>query len=246
LGVKSGNWVIRILCLALIPAALMAIARSASRMALVLFVIGLIMFLYRASMKERALVLASVIVMTAMVVPLLPETTINRFTTFFKPATESFEAQEAAASAEVRWELLQRSIVLTALHPVFGVGPGQFEVAEDLLAKSEGKARGIWFYTHNAYTQTSSEAGIPALILYIMALVTANRGLADLRKRGPTPEIQEMAKAMRLSLWMVILGGLFLTTGFGGPPFVIMGMCVAFKMGVRSAYPSFGLPANAI
>jgi O-antigen ligase len=245
LGVKSGNWVVRILCLALLPGVLAALAHSASRMALVLFVIGLLMFLYRASMKERAFVLVSVGLMVAMIVPVLPQTTINRFTTFFKPATESFEAREAAESARVRWELLQRSIVLTALHPVFGVGPGQFQVGEDLLAQSEGKARGIWFYTHNAYTQTSSEAGIPALILYIMALVTANRGLTDLRKRGPTPEIREMAKAVRLSLWMVILGGLFLTTGFGGPPFAIMGMCVAFKLAVGRAYPSARPAANA-
>ena len=41
-----------------------------------------------------------------------------------------------------------------------------------------------------------------------------------------------MAKAIQLSMWMVILGGLFLTTGFGGVPFVVMGMAVSFKLSV--------------
>lgn len=238
LGVKSGNWMLRILCLALLPGTLVAIVHSASRMAVTLFFVGLLMFLWRASTKERAFVVVGVVVMAAMIIPVLPQATVTRLTTLFKPQTDTFEAKEAAESAQVRWKLLERSLVLTALHPLFGVGPGQFTVAEDLLAKSEGKGMGIWYYTHNAYTQTSSEAGLPALILYIMGLVTANRGLAKLRKAAPTEEVREMAIAARMSLWMVILGGLFLTTGFGGPPFLIMGICVAFKMAVVRQYPS--------
>jgi O-antigen ligase len=152
--------------------------------------------------------------------------------TLFRPQSDTFESKEAADSAATRIKLLQRSIYMTAMHPLFGVGPGQFAVAENNLAKAEGKERGIWYYTHNAYTQTSSEAGIPALILYIMAIFASYRGLADIRKRGPTEEIREMAKAVQLSMWMVILGGLFLTTGFGGVPFVVMGLAVSFKLSV--------------
>lgn len=234
LGATKGNWFTRVLFLLLMPACLVAIGHSASRMALIMFAIGLVLFLVRASMKERAFVLASVIVMIAMIVPVLPQTTINRFTTLFHQKTDTFESQEAADSAQVRLLLLTRSLLMTAKHPLFGVGPGQFAVAEDKLAKSEGREHGIWYYTHNAYTETSSEAGIPALILYIMAIVAAYRGLGDIRKRGPTPEIREMAKAMMLSLWMVILGGFFLTIGFGGVPFVILGLAVAFKLAVAA------------
>ena len=42
-----------------------------------------------------------------------------------------------------------------------------------------------------------------------------------------------MAKAVQLSMWMVILGGFFLTIGFGGVPFVIMGLSVAFESRCR-------------
>jgi O-antigen ligase len=233
-GVRKGNWFTRALFFLFIPAVLVAIGHSASRMALVLFVIGLLMFLKSASSKERVFALASVTVLACVMVPFLPDTVTNRFMTLFHPKADSFESKEAADSAQVRLKLLVRSIEITAKHPLFGVGPGQFAVAENLLAKEEGKTRGIWYYTHNAYTQTSSEAGILALILYLMAIVTAYRGLNDIRKRGPTDEIREMAKAIQLSMWMVILGGLFLTTGFGGVPFVILGLAVSFKIAVAA------------
>jgi O-antigen ligase len=232
LGAKNGGWFTRLLFFVLIPASLVAIGHSASRMALVMFVIGLFLFLRTSSGKERALVLTGTIAVTFLTVPFLPSSVTNRFMTLFHPKADTFESKEAADSAQVRVELLLRSLQLTALHPLFGVGPGQFSVADDLLAKQEGHTRGIWYYTHNAYTQTSSEAGIPALVLYLMAIVTSFRGLGDIRKRGPTLEIREMAKALQLSMWMVILGGLFLTTGFGGVPFVIMAFAVAFKMAV--------------
>ena len=234
LGAKKGNVFTRAVFLLFMPAVLVAIGHSASRMALLLFVIGLVMFLKGATNKERTFVLASTIVMVCVTVPFLPETVTNRFMTLFRPQSDTHESQEAADSAQVRLKLLQRSIQLTAKHPLFGVGPGQFAVAENLLAKEEGKERGIWYYTHNAYTQTSSEAGILALVLYIMAIVASYRGLGDIRKRGATPEIREMAKAMQLSMWMVILGGMFLTTGFGGVPFVVFGLAVAFKMAVAA------------
>jgi len=234
LAVSKGKSATKALFLLLLPAVLVAIGHSASRMALVLFAIGFVIFLFQATSKERAFAVAGVVVLTAMIVPVLPQSTINRFTTMFHGKEDTFESQEAAESAAVRVQLLVSSIIMTAKHPLFGVGPGQFAVAEDKEAKSEGKEHGIWYYTHNAYTETSSESGILGFVLYIMAIVTSYRGLNSIRKRGPTPDIREMAKAIQLSMWMVILGGFFLTIGFGGVPFVIMGVAVAFKSAVAA------------
>jgi len=234
LGFRRGSWFTKVLFFLLMPPVLIALGHSASRMALILFAIGLIMFLIRASTKERAFVLVSVALMVVMIIPVLPETTLNRFGTLFHGKEDTFESQEAAESANVRLLLLGRSLMMTLTHPIFGVGPGQFAVAEDQQAKAEGKEHGIWYYTHNAYTETSSEAGILGAVLYVMAIVVSCRGLGAIRKRGPTPEIREMAMAMQLSIWMVILGGFFLTIGFGGVPFIIMGLAVAFKMAVAA------------
>jgi hypothetical protein len=232
LGIRRGGPVVRAVFFLFVPAVFVAIGHSGSRMALILFTVLLVMFLKSAPTRERALVLMGTIVFACVMIPFLPQTVTNRFMTLFKQQSDTWESKEAADSAAVRLKLLGRSLQITALHPLFGVGPGQFAVAENLLAKEEGKEQGIWYYTHNAYTQTSSEAGILALILYIWAIVVSCRGLGDIRKRGPTEEIRDMAKAMQLSAWMMILGGIFLTTGFGGVPFLIMGLAVSFKLAV--------------
>jgi O-antigen ligase len=233
LGAMKARGAVRFIFLILIPASLAAIAKSGSRMALILFVIGLLIFLARATQKERFGVIASIAVLVAVTLPVLPQSVVERFTTFFssRPQQQT-DTSEAVESANLRWELLMRSLELTARHPLFGVGPGQFTVGEDILARSEGKRRGIWHFSHNAYTQTSAESGIMGAILYIAALVAAMRGLSGIRKRGPSPLIREMAKYVQLSLWMVILGGFFLTIGFGGVPFIIMGLSVVFQSAV--------------
>jgi len=239
LGLTTGKWLTKIVFAPLLLLAFFSIAQSASRMALFLLMVGFVIFLIQSSNKERAFALVGATVLSCVMVPLLPQSTTNRFLTLFKAnKDETIESKDAAESAQMRLFLLFRSVELTFKNPLFGVGPGQFMVAEDKLAKAEGRERGIWYYSHNAYTETSSEVGIVGLVIYLMAMVTAFRGLGSIRKRGPTPEIRAMARAVQLSFWMVILGGLFLTIGFGGVPFVIMGLAVAFKLAVSAEIKS--------
>jgi O-antigen ligase len=245
MGMVRGKGLLRIVFAVLIPASLAAIARSGSRMGLILLVVGLLVLLKRASQKERVLVVFVLAIGTIVALPLLPKGVLARFTTFFnaKDAQSSDSSgsrtgsSEAAESAQSRWDLLVRSLELTARYPIFGVGPGQFTTADDRLTRQAGGARGMWHYTHNGYTQTSSESGIPGLVLYLMALVASWRGLGQIRRRGPTPLIREMASYAQISLLMVILGGFFLTLGFGGVTFVVMGLSVVFQLAVAPRMP---------
>jgi O-antigen ligase len=59
-------------------------------------------------------------------------------------------------SAEARWYLLKTSLLFTARHPVWGVGPGQFANHEGFSASAQG-VHGIWHETHNSYAQASIE-----------------------------------------------------------------------------------------
>lgn len=68
-----------------------------------------------------------------------------------------------------REKLLKQSIRLTLIHPLFGVGPGQFALAVSDEAKAKGGGS-PWLGTHNSYTEISSECGIPALICYITVI----------------------------------------------------------------------------
>ncbi len=142
-------------------------ARTGSRMGLLTLVAGLLLYLIFASAKQRIVVIAGGVIFLVLAVFFLPQRIRERFTTYFE--AHSAQAEEAAASAEARKQLLIRSLELTAEHPLFGVGPGQFPVAEAGEAKEESQ-RAMWHHTHNSYTQLSSETGITGLVLFVIAL----------------------------------------------------------------------------
>jgi O-antigen ligase len=91
--------------------------------------------------------------------------------------------------------LLKSSIQFTMQHPIFGVGPGEFSDYEAAFAKSESR-RAAWQVTHNAYTQVSSEAGIPALLFYLAAIVMTFRTFGRVyRAARARPQLRSMAIA---------------------------------------------------
>ena len=80
-------------------------------------------------------------------------------------------------SAQTRQQLFWRSIEVTKEHPIFGVGPGNFD-----------QVSGQWHTTHNSFTLMSSEGGVPALILYVLILWCGFKNLRATKRlvRGQT------------------------------------------------------------
>ncbi len=111
----------------------------------------------------------------------------------------------------MRSYLLKQSVVYTWQHPIFGVGLGQFSNFEGKSSLAEGKI-GIWHETHNAFTQVSSECGIPASIFFVLgicsALFSVNRIYRRARREGDT----EIANASFCYLLSMV--------GFSGQYFV--------------------------
>ena len=74
-------------------------------------------------------------------------------------------------------------------HPLFGVGLGQFPNFEGTESRSKGEF-GNWHATHCAWTQVSSECGIPALLFFVLgigsALALVFRAWRQARKQGFT------------------------------------------------------------
>jgi O-antigen ligase len=67
---------------------------------------------------------------------------------------------DQTGSADARQELLTTSLQITAKHPLFGIGPGQFAVFS-----------GNWHAAHNSFTEMGAEAGIPAFVLFLLLQV---------------------------------------------------------------------------
>ncbi len=79
--------------------------------------------------------------------------------------------KHAESSAVARQNLLWRSIFVTITHPFLGVGMSNFHI----FSINEQ-------VTHNAYTQVSSEMGIPAMIIYLLFMLSALRRLRRIER----------------------------------------------------------------
>ena len=127
----------------------------------------------------------------------LPPSTLHRLSLLVAPPEtaldENTSDQASVASEFQRQGLLKKSLDYTLAHPLFGVGPDQFATAVFGEAAEDGE-HVSWLGTHNAYTQVSSECGIPALVFYCAPILLCFRLNHRLyrRTRGH-PEYREMA-----------------------------------------------------
>jgi O-antigen ligase len=145
--------------------------------------------------------------------------------------TFDVEGNGAAAhdSAQTRQQLFWRSVEVTEQHPIFGVGPGNFQ-----------QISGMWHVAHNSYTQMSSEGGIPALILYVLILLSAFRNLRSTGKiAGVQDEIVLLAKALNASMVGYIIGSCFLSLNYEFFPYLLMAYTTALLLIAKKSSGSF-------
>ena len=196
----------RVLSAACLLPVLYVIPKTASRGGLLAAVVLFPFLLARRMGRGRILVMLAVLGGILVGSLFLPKQLKDRFATMIPGASDEAPTdeesariqEEARGSTEERWYLLKTSLALTLQHPVFGVGPGQFEVAENDRAEIQGLPKGTWHGTHNTYTQISSEDGIPALVLYVACMVWCWRELLRIERRCKsvgTPLATEMLSA---------------------------------------------------
>jgi putative inorganic carbon (HCO3(-)) transporter len=122
------------------------------------------------------------------------------------------ESGPAYASAQDRQQLFWRSIEITKEHPLFGVGPGNFP-----------QVSGLWHTTHNSLTLLSSEAGIPALVLYVMILWAGFRNLrAAMRLTRGQRESSILVRGIYASFCGYLVGSLFLSWAYLFLPYILV------------------------
>jgi O-antigen ligase len=126
--------------------------------------------------RKKILVAAVTALLFLSALALLPSSTYRRLTYVAiggQVVTDDTE-QSALASQLQREVLFWDSVRLTFQNPIFGVGPGEFIVAQSNEKEKKGE-RGLWRQTHNSYTQVSSEAGLPGLIFFVGSILTCFR-----------------------------------------------------------------------
>ena len=142
---------------------------------------------------------------------------------------EKDDDASAYGSAQQRQQLFWRSLEVTEQHPLFGVGPGNFE-----------QVSGVWHETHNTFTQLSSEGGLPALVFYVLILW---HGFTNVRKTkrlsSGRSESSLLAGAVQASLIGYIVGSVFGSVGYQFFPYILVAYTTAlFSIARNSASQS--------
>jgi O-antigen ligase len=132
---------------------------------------------------------------------------------------------------------LKLSLWYTVTHPVFGVGPGVF--VEYVGGEDAKKSRPSgWVGTHNAYTQVSSECGLPGAFCYIavlrLTIRTARRLLVQSRGHPALAEVNKLAFALLAMTVTFAVSALFHHIAYAGYLVLLAGQVVALG---RAAQP---------
>jgi len=194
------------------------ILASASRGALLGLLAALVVFLATTTAKLRRIILVAIPVLSVIVITLLPATVRDRIFSFSDSGAQN--SSEARESAIAREQLLRESIRFTLERPLFGVGTGQFSVAEGSQVRGNqvGAERSLWQGTHNSFTQIASENGIPALLCYIAGIVSSllllNKVARFCRRKPEFREISIAVLCLRLSLIGFCAAIFFLNFGY--------------------------------
>jgi hypothetical protein len=174
--------------------------RTGSRGAMIGFLAALLVVFLRAPVMGKLKIILAGVLFLGIVMTTMPGRLIARYKTVAEDEDASemggSMADSAASSAQSRKMLLRHSLIFTIRHPLFGVGPGMFPVADDSYSKAIGLNKGTWLGTHNSYTQVSSELGIPAFLFFVAALAMALKGPHSIyrRTRGD-PRLEDMGNA---------------------------------------------------
>jgi hypothetical protein len=126
------------------------------------------------------------------------------------------------ASVSARTGELMRSLFLMAHHPLFGLGMNNY-----ILFSNTSHA------THNAFTQVGSEIGIPAMIFYIMFLVTPLKRLAEVRRKTDVGRRRGRLYYLGIGIETSIIGymvtSFFLSVAYLWYAYYLVGYAIALR-----------------
>lgn len=229
-----------------LAAILVCFLKTGSRAGLFALAVMLVLLFLRLSLSGKialGLVAGTVFTVSFAVMPAYLR---QRYFTFQSAAVDNlqtrvgrFSVGAAAASATQRQQNLTDSLKITLHHPVFGVGAGNFPVAQDQNARAAGRRRGSWLGTHNTYTQISSECGVPALLLFLALLGVSLKTLAAARKRAsqdPRPLAREMRQAvlaMEAIMWASCAFLFSAHMAYDITPYLLVALCFVLGRAVE-------------
>jgi putative inorganic carbon (hco3(-)) transporter len=208
----------------------------------VLFSIALTCLFVLGGTTRGKLIGVAIVLIAVVAIGLAPGVFWQRMATIWSSSENSQNevAASAVMSEQERLGVLERAIHYSLENPLLGLGLGNFQVAS---GTETGKPE-AWLGAHNTFVEISSEAGIPALLLFAALLWTAIQRMHMLGKKPITGsyglELKLMARATLVSLLSFIFGAFFAHIGYE----YFLYYPVAFAVGIQNIALSIEAPRD--
>jgi O-antigen ligase len=130
-------------------------------------------------------------------------------------------APDPVGSSDARWELLKRSLIVTARNP-WGIGIGNFPLfgVRNLVS-------------HNAYTQVSSELGLLGLAAYVIFMISPFRKLSAIERtlfaEGKHGWFYYLAIGLQASIVGYMVSSFFISVAYNWFIYYLIAYAVAFR-----------------
>lgn len=229
----QGRWFRRLAGAGGLVALLIAIVWSGSRggFLALLGVAVFVLFRFTALKKTWRALGTAVVVIT--VVTTASTTYWTQMRTILTPAEDYNRTAD-----DGRWNIWKRGIGYMLLHPVFGVGAGNFGVAEGTispLARRQEVGVGVkWGAAHNSFVQVGAELGVPGLLLLVAFLGSGFVCLRRISRRpggAPRPRggPQVLSQALMGSIVGLLIGAFFLSLAYSEMVYALIGLATALR-----------------
>ena len=175
-------------------------------LALVTAVVACLALFGKVLRVRGAAILVSIAILVTFAVALTPRYQKRIASIVFQ------EQLDETGSAFARRELALKSVEVALEHPLFGIGPGNFSIVS-----------GNWHVSHNTFLQLAADAGIPALLLFVVLLRSLYRKLRDIsRKDTAGRRVQIYANGLRAALLCYVVAAFFADTAYQFFPYFLV------------------------
>lgn len=233
---RSGASLFKVACAVMIFFVPATVATTGSRGGLVTLAVMFLLFFLPLPVSQKLVAAIVALVLTVFALAWSTRSALDRYRSFFRSSSQtrlSESEQSAIESMGLRRELLLSSLQLTMRHPLLGVGPGMFAVANaNFVEESQGQPNwNAWHETHNTFTQLSCEDGLPGLFLYCLTLLFCFKIAISVEKRArqypALATLKHMGFALRLALIAFTGTSIFASNAYAYYFPMLAGLCVA-------------------
>jgi O-antigen ligase len=230
-----------IVCALAILLSLIKTLKTGSRSGMLAVSVCFVIVLLSGNMRTRFKMFVFAVLIAAISLPFVSGSVLRRYATVFNGTSYdtamSSDEMSAVDSTRARKMLLGESIRVMWEHPVFGVGPGVFSAALAGEQKQRGELQ-TWHEAHNSFTQLGSEAGFPALIIFIFLVFYCLKRTASIyrRARGDPNQIAicRMAASLFMALVIFVISATFGTYSYTIEFPILAGLIQALDVCVRN------------